>query len=203
MIFPTLVEIFRADVTQLEEWYRCLRPATDAQKRIFASVVEQCQNMNVFTPDYKRRCRRATAVHEAGHGVVAEKLGFRVLQLAITSDEGGYCQHEPSPEPVSDDQLKNEIIVLHAGKWAELQCALSSFRITCSTIDDENAKQLESRLYADKPFSSKEYLRQEIDESVVELVRTNRDGIIRVAESLLEDETLTGPQLQEILKTSP
>lgn len=57
---------------------------------------------------------RAVAIHEAGHGVVGELLGWRVRCLHVSDDAGGLCQFVGQPASPAVD-----VIVSAAGHAAE------------------------------------------------------------------------------------
>jgi hypothetical protein len=59
------------------------------------------------------QCRHETAVHEAGHAVVAAALGGRILSCRIKDDLSGYFSYS------GPDDLATEATVAYAGPPAE------------------------------------------------------------------------------------
>jgi ATP-dependent Zn protease len=127
----------------------------------------------------------ATAYHEAGHGVIAYRLGFYVDTLTIVPDSiRATVGHSLSEAEWCDGSMDREaIIVLYAGYSAE-KAYYPDADTRASASDHEKAHQL-LRL---QPEGSQQQLRAESDR----LVKQNWKHIEAVATVLLENKTLPG-----------
>jgi hypothetical protein len=60
-----------------------------------------------------------TALHEAGHAVVAEEKGFAPTRIELCDDGAGRCYFEISVGAETLSRLRRELVVLLAGRIAE------------------------------------------------------------------------------------
>jgi hypothetical protein len=62
--------------------------------------------------------RHKTALHEAGHAVVGQALGYRVGEVMLRSAESGHCDVEMSPRGDTLTALERELSFVLAGRLA-------------------------------------------------------------------------------------
>lgn len=125
--------------------------------------------------------RRATATHEAGHVVVAYRLGFDVGPVSIRSNGAGLLGWSFSEGP-SIDRRKDEpqIITPYAGLAAE--------RLVNPNADAASADDDYERAAALLPFVARDQATLEAD--AARLVVQYRAQIEAVADALFAAETL-------------
>lgn len=197
MEFPSLKQISYADSEQLEKWYRWLVPRTQDEEAILEGLTIRAAKMGVFNEGFHRRSRRATAIHEAGHTVVATKLDVLVTLVKVVSNEEGFCEY--SSHAKSETELENHIVCSLAGQWAEARLAsqLRAFRRLCSKTDDERVVELLDQMHAGRSITTEQKY-SELSERAVEMVEQHQSDILRVAEELLLVGELNGARIKEL-----
>lgn len=121
--------------------------------------------------------RRRIAFHEAGHAVIAYRLGFDSFTVTIRPDHSAGTLGASTSE---DDDDEKTVAVLYAGLAAERLVAPESGPEHGAWGDYERAAEI---LGCDEPAAH-------LEEQAAALVQTNRAAIEAVAEALLRDEIL-------------
>jgi hypothetical protein len=199
MEIPSLEKIKVAHKEELEGWYRWIVPHTQDEENILQAVVLRGQKIGVFDGTFRQRSRRATAIHEAGHAVVAVKSDVPVGLVRLVSDEEGFCQY--ASNPTSETEIENRIVCALAGQWAEAHLAgqLRAYRRMCSKTDDNHVAQFLEQRCAGKTATFHEQKYQELAGRTVEMIEEHENGIRRVAEELQLVGQLTGAQLKQLI----
>jgi ATP-dependent Zn protease len=160
----------------------------------------------------KRRTKalESTAYHEAGHAVAAYAHGVRTKALSIVPDGDSKGRHEQHPyfgginlefdsSPRAQRRVENMVLVCLAGPAAQRRFNTKGFRRYHADHDWRQAIDLLSYLVG----SNKEleaYLRL-IDIRARAFVETAPRWIQinRLAQNLLDRQTLTGPEVRQLM----
>jgi hypothetical protein len=199
MDFPSLKQVKFADRKQLERWFRWLVPQTRDEEDILEAVTLRCQKIGVLDAAFYQRSRYATAIHEAGHGVVGEESDVPVVRIELVSDEEGFCEY--ATHATSETEIENRIVCSLAGQWAEAKLAgpFRAYRRVCSKTDDTRVAQLLEQLCGGRSATFRDQKYQELLELAVEMIEKHTDGIRRVAEKLQRVGQLTGVQIKQLI----
>lgn len=180
-------------------------------------------NNSIYTPcagvdDYYK----IKAVHEAGHAVVANYLGFFVEGVSIVSvgDSGGRTIIPQFGNLSTADDLRKEIIILYAGYYAE-RLLLGDPSDGCIgnsnagiLADVEFANQLLRKYIiltddslsmtgTDKEIDPKiEVLSKELSKEAGVLVQRLEDKIRGVAQMLIKEKEISGETLKKLIGES-
>ncbi|WP_331297261.1 AAA family ATPase [Methylobacterium hispanicum] len=170
---------------------------------------------------------RLIALHEAGHAVVARRLGQRVARVSMlpTGDMAGSTDIICGPSAPTAQQIDDQVIVLLAGRAADLvlgagphagavQDLRSATRLVaakrvslglvgplCSRVDPDEADRLLS--YDLALADAVECDLQELLRRAVALVRADRAAICALADALLDRRVLTAHEIDRILSAWP
>jgi ATP-dependent Zn protease len=144
--------------------------------------------------------REHTAYHEAGHAVVAFRLGYEIKKVTIKRSRGSLGRYVCStPRRNSPDEIKidlagplaealvnpsNELIELGSrGDWRSIRRSTREFEALRFIGDDEGDILIEELLHDTRA-----------------LVRRDAEAIARVAAALLKHETLTGDDIKRLME---
>jgi hypothetical protein len=139
-----------------------------------------------------------TAYHEAGHAVIALRLGYEVGKVRINPKYGsGSAQ-------IRNRQSPDDIRIDLAGAHAEGLVNPTSFdeKIQLGSRSDWRNARRSTREFVALGFIGGEeggVLIEELLHEVRALVRRDAEAIARVAEALLERRTLTGDDIKRIV----
>lgn len=142
--------------------------------------------------------REHTAYHEAGHAVIALRLGYEVRKVTIKPRQGvlgkAYIRNRTSPDDIRIDL---------AGALAEALVNPNDEQIQLGSHSDwRNARRSTSEFVALGFIGDQEegILIHELLQETRALVRRDAKVIARVAEALLHHETLTGEDIKLIME---
>lgn len=141
---------------------------------------------------------RATAIHEAGHAVVALALGVEVLGAELYQDEikkslnpnrdmskritvGGTWIKKSTSSPCQ------HAIIDRAGMIAELRMYPKVFKLRCIREDLRRAREADSLCTEHSPTYHREQAKK--------IVYSKSSTIIRIAEAIITGKCLSGPEL--------
>jgi ATP-dependent Zn protease len=139
------------------------------------------------------------AYHEAGHAVIALRLGYEVGKVRINPRRGsGSAQIRNRMSP---DDIRIDL----AGALAEALVNPTSFeeKIQLSARGDWRNARRSTREFVALGFINgreKGILIEELIQETRALVRRDKEAIARVAEALLERKTLTGEDIKRIVE---
>jgi cell division protease FtsH len=139
-----------------------------------------------------------TAYHEAGHAVMALRLGYEVGKVTIVRRQGvlgkAHIRNRTSPDDIRIDL---------AGQLAEALVNPSEEKIQLGALCDWRNTRRSVREFVALGFIGDQeggILIEELLHETRALVRRDREAISRVAEALLERKTLTGPEIKRIME---
>lgn len=176
-----------------------------------------------------KREREIIAYHEAGHALTAKLVANRsvpkVTIIPTTKGAGGYTLIEPQEKMLeSKEDLDKELIILLGGRAAE-EIVYGKDRITGGASGDlRQATNIALRmvkqygmsenvglvsvdtLYGAQSISADQLIADEVKniigkayEAALKEVRKHKDALSRIAEALLEKETIYEAELDEVL----
>jgi hypothetical protein len=149
-----------------------------------------------------------TALHEAGHAVVAEEVGFRPTAIELNDDGSGTCYFDDPVTVPTLPRLRRELVVLLAGRVAEyidtgsdltsfpahcvvaLECSPRTNRWATMADFHENVVELHGR--SDDPVAQVAAYRwqdrelPEAAEEAAEILRRKWDRVRSLAAQLIE-----------------
>jgi ATP-dependent Zn protease len=145
--------------------------------------------------------KRHTAHHEAGHAMVGRALGGVVESISIAQEgraaQIGHADHEEEGLEAADTLRRVEVVAktLLAGPIAERRCSGA-----CQGWGGDVPKL--ATLLASHPHPKKHGTTwlSALLEATNALVNTEWERVRLVADELLKKETLTGEQVEEVLK---
>jgi ATP-dependent Zn protease len=158
------------------------------------------------------RTKQATAFHEAGHAVMANRLGLRLRKVTIIPSEGlaGYCQHfrgyrDKHMETGNDPyrvrlRIEKHIMTALAGMVAQKFYSRRSFKPIHARSDMENAAQMAMSITGStkesNAFMEWLYIRttNELKDSV------HWEAVKALAAELLLHGELTGKQATKVIR---
>ena len=156
-----------------------------------------------------------TAVHEAGHAVIARVLGLTCRLVTIVPDEEKGtlgCAHVESPDDAwwrwidlgkERDQFvayRARMIVNLAGEEAEREMLGAISDGYDSDYESTTACAMEM---SDVAFDPDQRMMRRLRRQTVRLVRKHCDKIERVAAALVEQRTLSGDEIDALVRQSP
>lgn len=166
---------------------------------------------------------RKIAYHEAGHAVIGEILDPGTVNLVSvqsnTGDIGGFTsQTKPKGYWYSKRLMENRVIALLGGKasteivYGDVDCGASDdlkrvFRLVNRFVDEYCVSGFD-RSTRFRDFSNDLLSRKEMQVSVEiehyydsakRILIENRDSLERVARSLMEEKTISGSRLRELM----
>jgi hypothetical protein len=146
----------------------------------------------------RRRAKWQLAIHEAGHAVVAMRLGVQVTSATIEPDGiyAGHVNHEHAP-------TRDDMLIVLAGPVAERQRGTGQLAGSpeeeASIWSDlaEYAEETGIELDADQDERQLQLreLYTELNDEVVSMIREDWSAIESVALALIERGTLNGRQI--------
>jgi ATP-dependent Zn protease len=141
------------------------------------------------------------AYHEAGHAVIALRLGYEVGKVTIVRRQGVLGKAEIRNRTSPDD-----IKINLAGQLAEALVNSNDEQIQLGAHSDWRNTRRSVREFVALGFINGRERGILIDELLQEtkaLVRRDREAISRVAEALLTRRTLTGSEIKRIMEDVP
>ncbi len=189
-----------------------------------AAIERTLAGLEVKNPSILRKEKETVSVHEAGHALVSKILDTDVVQKISIIPRGqalGYVLKFPDEERylLTQSELKNKITCLLAGRAAE---QLIFKEITTGAKDDLNkATDIAREMVCSYGMSSlgtmaldevfmkynTDIIRIEIkkltDERYFEAIRIieeNKELLLHISNTLLENETIDNQELDKILK---
>jgi hypothetical protein len=132
------------------------------------------------------------ATHEAAHAAIARALGLRVKVVTIAAPDGGRTTVTDDCTTVTDDRSMRIVLATLAGRVAT-QMLLG--RASSCAEDDHIADALLTNL----GFRDLALMRRALLADVRDLVARCTPAINRLALLLIEHDTLTGAQIDELL----
>ena len=142
--------------------------------------------------------RKHTAYHEAGHAVIALRLGYEVGKVTIrrryTSLGSAQIRNRTSPDDIRIDL---------AGALAEALVNPSNEKIQLGSRGDWRNTRRSTREFVALGFigdQEKGILIEELLQETRASVRRDKEVIAQVAAALLEHETLTGKDIKRIME---
>jgi ATP-dependent Zn protease len=139
-----------------------------------------------------------TAFHEAGHAVIALRLGYEVGKVTIIRRQGVLGKAEIRNRTSPDD-----IRIDLAGALAEALVSPNDEQIQLGAFSDWRNVRRSTRDFVALGFINGREKGILIDELLREtraLVRRDKEAITRVAEALLVHKTLTGDDIKRIME---
>jgi ATP-dependent Zn protease len=139
-----------------------------------------------------------TAYHEAGHAVIALRLGYEVGKVTIKRRQGVLGRADIRNRTSPDD-----IRISLAGALAEALVNPSDEKIQLGAHYDWRNTRRSVREFVALGFINgreRDILIEELLHETRALVRRDREVIARVAEALLEHKTLTGDDIKRIVE---
>jgi hypothetical protein len=153
---------------------------------------------------------RSTAYHEAGHAVAAIAQGVAVRSITIVpSKQEGYAgrvQHEDLTRRVNLDtdnspnirsRIERQIVVALAGAAAQRKYDRRSWRSFHSSGDYETAANLADAI-SSSTAASEAFLNW-LAIATDDLIATRWVEVEKIAKALLEEKTLSGPRVRELI----
>lgn len=162
------------------------------------------------------------AYHEAGHAIVAKLLTERKIHkvtiVPSTSGAGGATfSAPPDTTLMSKQELINTIKMLYAGRAAEEILMKSSDKITSGASSDiQQSTQLLKAYFAqygmsekfgmvliedDKFYMNEVFeLSKKLYEETLSFLNNNKESLIAIAEALIENETLSADEVDNLIK---
>ena len=179
---------------------------------------------NNIKPASKEKLRK-TAIHEAGHAIVSKHFGHDVSEVSIRSrgDAAGYNLSAPDENSdYSFSELKHRVMCLLAGRAAEeltyketsagasddLQRASSIIRdmfYRFSMRDDQNISLVYTedtqfnQMVAKESYSKMTDFFTKCYDETKEIIQSKQALLTKLSEELLDKETLSKVQIEEIL----
>jgi len=180
---------------------------------------------NNITSSSKEKLRK-TAIHEAGHAIVTKYFGQDVSEISIIARGNAAGYNLAAPDEESDysfSELKHRVMCLLAGRAAEeityketsagasddLRRASSIIRdmfYRFSMRDDENISLVYTEDSQFNEMVAKESYTKMTDffkkcyQETIEIIKSKQALLTRLSEELLDKETLSKSQIEEILK---
>jgi cell division protease FtsH len=142
---------------------------------------------------------RHVAYHEAGHAVVALRLGYEVGKVSIVPRQGVLGRAKVLPQSPSPDDIRIDL----AGPLAEALVNPFDEKIQLGSRSDWRNIRRSTREFVALGFINGREWDILIDELLREtraLVRRDRKAIASVAAALLERKTLTGDDIKRIVE---
>jgi len=139
-----------------------------------------------------------TAYHEAGHAVMALRLGYEVRKVTIVRRQGVLGKAEIRNRTSPDD-----IRIDLAGALAEALVNPNDEQIQLGALSDWRNVRRSTREFVALGFigdQEGDILIEELLQETRALVRRDKAAITKVAEALLEHKTLTGDDVKHIVK---
>lgn len=168
---------------------------------------------------------KITAWHEAGHALVGTLLGQEVTKVTIlpsSSGAGGFTIFNPSKLGMySKKELENNVRALYAGRAAEELLVGPEDITTGASNDIERATAIINQIvckygmcnngltvldYAQIPGSDKLVMDKMNEmalkyyQETLELLEQNKEKLEAMVDALIENETLSGKEILEIVK---
>ncbi len=136
---------------------------------------------------------RSSALHEAGHAVLAAVLGRRLLRVSIEREAGGNEIAEHTPDVFTRQAMAEEIAIMLAGGEA---ANLWGF---ITNIDDDEARALGAIRHHLLALNAEEW-RERIRTCAVESVRVLKEPMAAFALELFQQRILDGPAASSIIQ---
>lgn len=174
------------------------------------------------TKERLEKDRAIAAWHEAGHALTTKLLTetdvSRVSIVPSTAGSGGYTLSVPSDnEMTSRDELFEQICILYAGRAAEeIRFGANSVTTGASNDIERASNLIKNMVYQfgmghdmlnGNIFSDKKIMENDMREIsakaynvVISILNKNRDLLDKIAEKLLEFESIDNNQLNEIIE---
>lgn len=190
----------------------------------FNSAIERViAGIEIKNPSVLDKEKKIVAFHEAGHAVVGKLLNSDIIQKVSIIPRGqalGYVLKLPDEDRylLTENDLRNKIKVLLAGRIAE---KVMFDQVTTGAKDDlEKATDIAHQMVCSYGMSSLgstaiksehiKYSFKEIDcetkkiinscfEETIILIKENRDLITHLADFLIENETMTGEDIDILI----
>jgi ATP-dependent Zn protease len=143
-----------------------------------------------------------TAYHEAGHAVIAIRLGYEVKKASIVRRQGVLDRVTTRNRTSSPDDIRFDL----AGQLAEALVNSNDEQIQIGAHSDWRSTRRSVREFVALGFIGDQEGGTLIDELLQEiraLVRRDREAIGRVADALLTRKTLTGAEIKRIMEEVP
>jgi ATP-dependent Zn protease len=142
-----------------------------------------------------------TAYHEAGHAVMAFRLGHEITKVTIVPGRGYLGMAKIPHRNYSPDSIRINL----AGSLAEALVNQNDEEVHLSArVDWRNARR-STRKFVELGFigrREKGILIEELLHETRALVHRDREAIAAVAEALLEHKTLTGADIAQIMEAA-
>ena len=194
----------------------CIEEAID--KKIF--------NGNRSKEEHFKEDKKVVAYHESGHAIASYLLGEPIARASIisnTSGVGGVVFNEEKDSALqTKEYYENRVCILYAGRASEqikfgkvttgasndIEVAthvLMDYVTRLGFADDFGLLKLDVLMhnkYIDKSngFDLMQNKSKELFDSVMELLRENYDLVEKLAQALLEYETLSGNEIKSLLE---
>ena len=143
---------------------------------------------------------RRTAYHEAGHALIAYLEGVETEKVSTVPGEDSFGAYEGIHRKASEVELDD-------GHEFTDETAAKHMRITAAGAEAERlvfgGGELEGRDFdtlADLAVRHPQIDQEEMMDQVLEMLRSNRKALDRLAESLLERGTLSGDEMEALLR---
>ena len=163
---------------------------------------------------------RKTAIHEAGHAIVGNALGIPPVFTTVVSrgEYGGYVYvADEEKSRYTKEELLNKICMALAGRAAEVMELGEDGVNTGASSDLKNASNIAMAMLCDYGMDNSLmcYSKKDAPSHIIEkasrlleneyerasrILQENRDKLHRVAEILVEKNSLTQDEMEMILK---
>jgi hypothetical protein len=206
---------------------RALREARSRARDAERPITFEDLVASLAPPDLRSETlRRRIAIHEAGHAVVAWRVGLKIehVSLIACAGTGGHV-NVGQPSVLSHRELEQAVMMRLGGRAADTvvgtgPCAGSSSDLAAATatlVAAENQFGLGSSLIAsaaDAPIAQilsidptlRRLVGRKLDElwtRALSIVRKNEGAVRQLAGALLARKVLTGNEVEHILAASP
>ncbi|MGD9568575.1 MAG: ATP-dependent metallopeptidase FtsH/Yme1/Tma family protein [Sedimentibacter sp.] len=195
-------------------------------KRAYLEILAGSEKKNLAENNNQKT---VTSYHEAGHAFVSKYLMpnnkvIRVSVIPTSKGAGGYTLSTPNDsEVVTKKRIKNQLVVLMAGRVAEeiffgrdnitIGAQNDIEKVTSLAVDyiakygmDEDSAFLNMGVLSEKlniPLASVEKsvkkLAVEIYEDVVNIIENNKEKVERIAKLLIEKEVINEEELNSFI----
>lgn len=161
----------------------------------------------VTDEEQSESAKRRTAVHEAGHAIVAHVIcpQKKVNRVSINADAGslGRAVYDRMEDSSTETTMKGELAILFGGRNAE-RIILGDHSPGCY-VDMAQAKRMADHMINDLAMGDLGVttvmdLLQEADRRATEALTNNKAVLSEIADQLCEKGTILGPDVLKILE---
>lgn len=215
-----------ADVSAVCNEARLIAAAQDSDS-VTTEILEEAIDRKIFNGNHVREKRSAEiekyAYHESGHALVYVHQGIPIARATIIGSTGGVggavFPEETSQKTQTKQDLLNYVMAAFGGRAAE-QVMFGEDNITTGASNDfKKATEILKAYVKDYAFDEKKIvisdeqavmqdyvfnrtaeLADELYNKTVAMIEENKDKLERIAQLLLEKETVSGEEIYDLMK---